>query len=207
MTNSADPDQLASSEANWSGSTLFAKTGHIVFSKRRVITRRQLCLQQLLLLLLNIGENTQEMPQSRITILPRHQKKERWSTNNDKTNATYETKDAQTEKNCDRDAAFERSIGAKISCARTNPNPSDAAANYKYSRTSMARTSLGPWKFVRDIGSSGHWGWIMTQGQEANGNKLGVFFIFYTIIVWWVYSLESPRWGDSNEYTQHTISW
>ena len=36
MTNSADPDQLASSEANWSGSTLLAKTGHIVFSKRRV---------------------------------------------------------------------------------------------------------------------------------------------------------------------------
>ena len=29
MTNNADPDQLASSEANWSGSTLFAKTGHI----------------------------------------------------------------------------------------------------------------------------------------------------------------------------------
>ena len=38
MTNSADPDQLASSEANWSGSTLFAKTGHVVFSKRRVKT-------------------------------------------------------------------------------------------------------------------------------------------------------------------------
>ena len=33
MTNSVDPDQLASSE---SGSTLFAKTRHIVFSKRRV---------------------------------------------------------------------------------------------------------------------------------------------------------------------------
>ena len=28
MANSADPDQLASSEANWSGSTLFAKTGY-----------------------------------------------------------------------------------------------------------------------------------------------------------------------------------
>ena len=28
-TNSADPDQLASEEANWSGSTLFAKAGHI----------------------------------------------------------------------------------------------------------------------------------------------------------------------------------
>ena len=29
MTNSADPDQLAYSEANWSVSTLFAKAGHI----------------------------------------------------------------------------------------------------------------------------------------------------------------------------------
>ena len=29
MTNSVDPDQLASSEASWSGSTLFAKTGYI----------------------------------------------------------------------------------------------------------------------------------------------------------------------------------
>ena len=37
MTNSADPDHLASSsEANGSGSTLFAKTGHVVFSKKRV---------------------------------------------------------------------------------------------------------------------------------------------------------------------------
>ena len=27
---------------------------------------------------------------------------------------------------------------------------------YMYSRTSMARTSLGPWKFVRDMGSSSH---------------------------------------------------
>ena len=29
MTNSADPDQLDSSEANWSGSTLFTKAGHV----------------------------------------------------------------------------------------------------------------------------------------------------------------------------------
>ena len=29
MTNSADPDQLASSEANWFGPTLFAKAGII----------------------------------------------------------------------------------------------------------------------------------------------------------------------------------
>ena len=29
MANSADPDQLASEEANWSGSTPFAKAGYI----------------------------------------------------------------------------------------------------------------------------------------------------------------------------------
>ena len=29
MANSVDPNQLASSEANWSGSTLFAKAGLI----------------------------------------------------------------------------------------------------------------------------------------------------------------------------------
>ena len=29
MANRADPDQLASSEANWSGSTLFSKAGPI----------------------------------------------------------------------------------------------------------------------------------------------------------------------------------
>ena len=29
MTNSADPDQFSSLEANWSGSTLFAKAGRI----------------------------------------------------------------------------------------------------------------------------------------------------------------------------------
>ena len=36
MTNSADPDQLASLEANWSGSTLFAKAGFIRLSRTRV---------------------------------------------------------------------------------------------------------------------------------------------------------------------------
>ena len=29
MTNSADQDQLASEEANWSGSALFVKVGYI----------------------------------------------------------------------------------------------------------------------------------------------------------------------------------
>ena len=36
MKNNVNPDQLASLEANWSGSTLFAKTGHDVISKRKV---------------------------------------------------------------------------------------------------------------------------------------------------------------------------
>ena len=36
MANSADPDQLASSEASLSGSTLFAKAGISGFSRTRV---------------------------------------------------------------------------------------------------------------------------------------------------------------------------
>ena len=38
MTNSADPDQLASEEANWSESTLFVKAGYCIsgFSRARV---------------------------------------------------------------------------------------------------------------------------------------------------------------------------
>ena len=33
MANSADTDQLVSSEANWSGSTLFAKAGYILIQQ------------------------------------------------------------------------------------------------------------------------------------------------------------------------------
>ena len=36
MTNIADPDQLASSEANWSGATPFAKAGHIRVQQDKV---------------------------------------------------------------------------------------------------------------------------------------------------------------------------
>ena len=36
MANSADPDQLASSKTNWSGSTLFAKQGISGFSRTSV---------------------------------------------------------------------------------------------------------------------------------------------------------------------------
>ena len=35
-----------------------------------------------------------------------------------------------------------------------------------YSRTSVARTPLGPWKLVRERGSSSEWGLIKAPGQE-----------------------------------------
>ena len=50
-----------------------------------------------------------------------------------------------------------------------------------FSRTSIARTCLGPKKFVRDMGSSSHWGLIMTPDQEANSNNWGKSLIFCTI--------------------------
>ena len=42
----------------------------------------------------------------------------------------------------------------------------------KYSQTSIARTSLGPWKFVREMDSSSQCDLIMAPGQEANGDNL-----------------------------------
>ena len=51
MVNSADPDQLASSEAKWSGATLFAKAGYIRVQqdkgKRRVLPEDLLTLVML----------------------------------------------------------------------------------------------------------------------------------------------------------------
>ena len=45
-----------------------------------------------------------------------------------------------------------------------------------HSQTSIAGTSLGPWKCVRDIGSSSHWELIMASGQESNCDNLGKSF-------------------------------
>ena len=45
-----------------------------------------------------------------------------------------------------------------------------------YSQTSMAQTSLGPWKFIRDVGSSSHQGLIMAPVQEANSDNLAKSF-------------------------------
>ena len=37
MTNNADPNQLASSEASWSESALFAKAGHIQVQQNQIM--------------------------------------------------------------------------------------------------------------------------------------------------------------------------
>ena len=42
----------------------------------------------------------------------------------------------------------------------------------EYSQTSIARTSLGPQKFVLDMDSSNHLGLIIAPGQEVTGDKL-----------------------------------
>ena len=43
---------------------------------------------------------------------------------------------------------------------------------------------------------------IIAQSQRHNRD---IFSIFFNMEVCCVFSLESPQWGDSNEYTQRTI--
>ena len=50
------------------------------------------------------------------------------------------------------------------------------SSEYKYSRTSLARTCLGQWIFIRDMGSSSHWGLIIAPGLEAYGDNVGKYF-------------------------------
>ena len=62
-----------------------------------------------------------------------------------------------------------------------------------YNWNSVARTALGPWKFVQDMIYSSHWGLITVPGQEANGDIFGEIFSNYSMMVGWVYSLELPH--------------
>ena len=43
---------------------------------------------------------------------------------------------------------------------------------------------------------------ILPKAQE---NKYLIFFSYFIMELYGVYSFESPHRGDSNEYTQHTI--
>ena len=63
-----------------------------------------------------------------------------------------------------------------------------------YSLISMAQTSFRQWKFVLDISSWSHRALFMAPGQQSNGDNLETSF------------RSSVKRGDSNEYTQHTIS-
>ena len=45
----------------------------------------------------------------------------------------------------------------------------------------------------------------LLQSQVRRHNK-DIFSIFFNMKVYCVFSLESPQRGDSNEYTQYTIS-
>ena len=60
-----------------------------------------------------MNEDTLKTQQLRNTTLPMHQKNERWGTYKDKTNVTFKTADAQTNKNYNRGTALERSIEPK----------------------------------------------------------------------------------------------
>ena len=42
--------------------------------------------------------------------------------------------------------------------------------------------------------------------SARSGGIIRISLIFYNMKVCCVFSLESPHWGDSNEYTQYTIS-
>ena len=68
--------------------------------------------------------------------------------------------------------------------------------DFSNSQISMARTPLArlPWLIRTQF-------WV----PIAKENKYWRKFSFYYEIVCCVYSLESPHWGNSNEYTQHTI--
>ena len=47
---------------------------------------------------------------------------------------------------------------------------------------------------------------LMSVNRSArSGGLKGIFSIFYNIKVYYVFSLESPHQGDSNENTQYTI--
>ena len=80
----------------------FAITLTLVTPKHAEHLRKKVLANYAMFAVRYITEGTQEMPQSRSTALTRHQKRERWGTNKDKTNAIYETTDAQTKKNYKR---------------------------------------------------------------------------------------------------------
>ena len=46
---------------------------------------------------------------------------------------------------------------------------------------------------------------MMVDNSARSGGIIKIFLIFYNMKVYCAFSLESPHWGDSNEYTQYTV--
>ena len=73
-----------------------------------------------------------------------------------------------------RSDAAERGVGSRSTLFALNQ---EFLWNITYSRTSMARTPLGPWKFVRDSGSSSL-GWLLHCVLVPEGimDYCGIYF-------------------------------
>ena len=69
----------------------------------------------------------------------------------------------------------------------------------------MARTPLGPWKIVRAMGSSSQSRLIMAPDRDANIANSGksIDFLHNNCMLSVLFRIAR---GDSNQYTQHTIS-
>ena len=68
------------------------------------------------------------------------------------------------------------SAGSKYPCLEHIPMAPKTFGSLKfdfiyhnYSPTSMARTSLGPWKFILDMGSTSHWELIIVLCRKQTG--------------------------------------
>ena len=56
---------------------------------------------------------------------------------------------------------------------------------------------FGPWNSLLDMGTSSHWELIIAPGQETNKYVMDAFSIFYKIIAYWGFPLESSRWSEA----------
>ena len=86
-----------------------------------------------------------------------------------------------------------------VSALISQPNTHE---RFLYSRTTMARTPMArsPW-LIRTRFES-----LRNSSDSSRKQIFKRIFLFYREIVCCMYSLESPHRGDSDKYTQHTIT-
>ena len=78
-------------------------------------------------------------------------------------------------------------VHALLIALQSNLNSSNTNGSFTIT---TSNSFLSPYKILYD---------------SSKEQKFMEMFFFYNEIVCSVYSLESPQWGNSNEYTQHTI--